>query len=151
MIELTTLYLIIVAILIIISAIFSCSETAITAISRAKINRMVNDGHKKAQIIEELLKKREQTIGSMLIGNNIVNILASVLATSVFIKFFGEAGLIYATIAMTVLVIVFAEILPKTIALKFTDHMALLLAPLISFLVKLFSPIEIVVAKISKT
>lgn len=150
MIETTSIYLIIVFFLIIISAIFSCSETAITAISRAKINRMVNDGNKKAEIIEGLLKKRERTIGSMLIGNNIVNILASVLATSVFLKFFGEAGLIYATIVMTSLVIVFAEILPKTIALKFTDQMALLFAPLISILVKFFSPLERLVARMSE-
>lgn len=144
----TTFYLIIVGILILISALFSCGETSITAASRAKIHRWKNEGKKRAKILEKLLKDREKVISSMLVGNNIVNILASVLTTSVLIKIFGEAGLIYATILMTVLVILFAEIAPKTFALKSPDNMGMFLAPLINILVKILYPITHVTQKI---
>lgn len=147
-IELIDFYIITIIILLILSAIFACSETMITAISRAKVHRQAQDGDKGAKKLEKLLKNRERVISSMLIGNNIVNILASVLATSIFIKIFGEAGLIYATISMTILVIIFAEIAPKTVALKATDKMATVLTPLISFLVIILSPLAAIAQKI---
>jgi len=140
--DINNLYIIFIVILVICSAIFACSETIITAVSRAKINRLINDGNKRAKKIEKVLKKREKGISAMLIGNNIVNILASVLATSVFLKFFGEAGILYATATMTVIVIIFAEIMPKTLALKMTNQLALLLAPLINIIVTIFLPVS---------
>ena len=133
--NLIELYIASIIFLLILSSIFACSETMITAISRAKINRLAQEGDTSAQKLKKLLKKREKVISAMLIGNNIVNILASVLATSIFLKMFGEAGLIYATISMTILVIIFAEIAPKTIALKATDKVASVLTPMISILV----------------
>jgi Mg2+/Co2+ transporter CorB len=125
----------------IISALFACSETSITAASRAKIHRLANEGNKRAKKLEKLLKSREKVISTMLIGNNAVNILASAIATSVLIELFGDAGLLYATVGMTIIVLLFAEIAPKTIALKAPDKIALFLAPLIDFLVKILMPV----------
>ena len=139
--DLTTIYLILVIVLMIISALFACSETLIIAVSRAKIHRMANEGSRRAKKLELLLKNREKVISAMLIGNNMVNILASALATSVLIKLFGEAGLLYATIGMTILVIVFAEITPKTFALKIPDKLAIFLSPMMYVLVKILLPI----------
>lgn len=145
--DLIELYIVAIVILLIFSAIFACSETMITAISRAKVNRLAKEGNKRAKMLKKLLKKREKVISSMLIGNNIVNILASVLATSIFLKIFGEAGLIYATIVMTILVIIFAEIAPKTLALKITDKISTPLAPIISVLVLILSPLASIAQK----
>jgi Mg2+/Co2+ transporter CorB len=143
----TTLYLILVIILMLISAIFATSETSITAASRPKVHRMINEGNKRAKKLEKLLKSREKVISTMLIGNNVVNIVASALATSVLIKLFGEAGVVYATIGMTILVVVFAEIMPKTFALKNPDKMAVFLAPLMEILVKIFLPFTHLIQK----
>lgn len=142
------IYLVVVIVLIVISGLFSCFETAVTAASRAKIHRLKRDGDKKAAILEELLQNREKVISTILLGNNTVNILASVIATSVFIRLFGNSGLVYATILMTSLVIVFAEVLPKTYAIKSPDSIALLFAPLVNFLVKIFFPITDTIQKI---
>ena len=139
--DLTTFYLFLVIFLMIISALFSCSETSITAASRAKIHRLANEGSKRAKKLEKLLKSREKVISTMLIGNNAVNILASAIATSALIELFGDAGLLYATVGMTIIVLLFAEIAPKTIALKSPDKIALFLAPLIDFLVKMLRPV----------
>ena len=139
--DLTTFYLFLVIFLMIISALFACSETSITAASRAKIHRLANEGNKRAKKLEKLLKSREKVISTMLIGNNAVNILASAIATSVLIELFGDAGLLYATVGMTIIVLLFAEIAPKTIALKAPDKIALFLAPLIDFLVKILMPV----------
>ncbi len=139
--DLTTFYLFLVIFLMIISALFACSETSITAASRAKIHRLANEGSKRAKKLEKLLKSREKVISTMLIGNNAVNILASAIATSVLIELFGDAGLLYATVGMTIIVLLFAEIAPKTIALKSPDKIALFLASLIDFLVKMLKPV----------
>lgn len=143
----TTLYLVLVITLMLISAIFAASETSITAASRPKVHRMMNEGNKRAKKLEKLLKIREKVISTMLIGNNVVNIVASTLATSVLIKLFGEAGVVYATIGMTILVVVFAEIMPKTFALKNPDKMAVFLAPLMEILVKIFLPFTHLIQK----
>jgi Mg2+/Co2+ transporter CorB len=139
--EITDLSLVAILILMGASALLSCSETSITAVSRAKISRMSSDGDKRAKRLEKLLKIRNKVISSMVVGNNIINIIASVLATSVFINIFGERGLLYATGVMTILVVVFAEIAPKSFALKNPDGLALFLAPLIDVMVKILFPL----------
>lgn len=144
----TQLHLISVLILIICSAIFSCFETAITATSKAKVHRLKNEGSKKAAALEELLKNREKVISAMLLGNNTVNILASAIATSMMIKLFGESGLLYATVVMTLMVLIFAEVMPKNYAMKSPETIALAFAPAIVILVKIFSPLIILVHKI---
>jgi Mg2+/Co2+ transporter CorB len=134
-------YLISVWLLIFLSSLLSCFETAITAASRAKIHRLKNEGNKKAGTLENLLLNRDKVIGTMLLCNNAVNILASVITTSGLIKLFGDVGLIYATISMTLVTIIFGEIAPKTIAIKAPDEIALFFAPIINFLVKILFPI----------
>ncbi len=146
--DIVTFYLISVVFLMVVSALFSCSETAITAASRARIHRISTEGSKRAKIIENLLKDREKVISSMLMANNAINILASVLATAAGLAIIGEAGLIYATIIMTILVVVFAEILPKALALKNPDKIAIFLAPFINLLVKMLFPFTHVTQKV---
>ena len=129
--------------LLLLSGFFSGSETALTAASRARIHHLARKGNKRAQAVSWLIDRREQLIGSILLGNNLVNILASALATSVLISIFGPAGVAYATAIMTVLVVIFAEILPKTYALRHADRVALSVAPIARGLVWLFSPVAI--------
>lgn len=135
-------------VLLILSAFFSGSETALTVASKARIQKLAKDGKKRAKIVHELIQERERLLGGILLGNNLVNILASALATSVMIAFFGEQGVAWATLVMTALVLIFAEVLPKTYAISKPDRMALAVAPAIRFVVKLFSPIVITIQKI---
>ena len=96
-----------------LSFVFAGSETALMAFSRARMLRLEKKGNRSAGIVNRLLETRERLIGALLLGNNAVNIAASSLATSLFLLWFGDVGVIYATIAMTVLVVVFAEVLPE--------------------------------------
>jgi Mg2+/Co2+ transporter CorB len=127
--------------LIIISAFFSGSETALTAASKARMHALEQDGNKRAHIVNALLSARERMIGALLLGNNLVNIAASALATSVFLSLFGEAGVVYATIVMTVIVVLFAEVLPKTWAINNPERFALAVSPVIRGLVYVLAPI----------
>ena len=112
-----------------LSAFFSGSETALTAASRPRMHQLERKGEYRAGIVNRLRDRRDRMIGAILLGNNLVNILASALATSLFIAAVGEAGVVYATVAMTVLVLVFGEILPKTYALRNAEGLALRLSP----------------------
>jgi Mg2+/Co2+ transporter CorB len=131
---------ILVFVLICFSSFFSLAETSLTTCSKAKIHRLAKDGNTKAATTERLLRKSESAISTILLCNNAVNILASAIATSVLIKIFGESGVIWATLIMTVLVLVFAEIAPKTYALKHPEKIILRVAPIILWLVRMFYP-----------
>jgi Mg2+/Co2+ transporter CorB len=141
MIENTNLLLgILVLVLILLSAFFSLAEIALTTCSRAKIHRLAKDGDTKAIRVEKLLHKSESAMSTILLCNNAINILASAIATGVLIKIFGESGIIYATIIMTILVLVFGEIAPKTYALKHAEPIILFSAGFVLWLVKFFYP-----------
>jgi Mg2+/Co2+ transporter CorB len=127
--------------LLVLSAFFSGSETALTAVSRARMLQLENQGDKQAGIVSKLIMFRERLIGALLLGNNLVNIFASALATSAFVKFFGEAGVAYATLVMTTLVLIFAEVMPKTWAIADTDRFARVVAPSVRIVVAIFGPI----------
>ena len=127
--------------LLILSGMFSGSETALTAASRPRMHLLERDGNEKAKMVSLLLKDKERMIGAILLGNNLVNILASALATSMLISIFGTNGVVYATIAMTLLVLIFGEIAPKTYAFYHADRVALAIAPIFRILVLLLSPI----------
>ena len=131
--------------LLLISAFFSSSETAITRVSDAKIHQKAEEGIKKAINTKNLLKDREKVIGALLLGNNAVNILASALTTSLFIAPFGDLGIFYATILMTILIFIFSEVLPKTYAIRKSEKLTLLAVPYISFFTKVLAPINIIV------
>jgi Mg2+/Co2+ transporter CorB len=132
---------IVIAVLLIVSAFFSMAETAMTAASRPRLHALARQGSRRARIVNEIRAQSERLIGTVLVGNNLVNILASALATSALIAVFGEVGVAYATAAMTVLVLVFAEILPKTYALNNPDRVAVVLAPALRPLIALLNPV----------
>jgi Mg2+/Co2+ transporter CorB len=127
--------------LLIVSAFFSGSETALTAASRARMHTLEEDGNKRARAVNRLLDMRERFIGAILLGNNLANIAASALATTLFLRLFGEAGVAYATLVMTALVVLFAEVLPKTYAIVNADRMALFVAPAVRALVAVLAPV----------
>lgn len=141
-------YFLLVLFLLFVSGLISCFETAITAASRAKIHRRAMEGNKRAKILENLLKNRESVVSVMLLANNAVNIAASAVTTKVVIDVLGEEWLVLATAILTIMIIVFVEILPKTIAIKFTDKVAMFFAPVINVLFKIFSPIMLIIQKI---
>ena len=128
-------------VLIVFSAFFSGSETALTAASRARMHHLSEEKNKRARIVLSLTEDRERLLGALLFGNNLVNILASALATSVFLALFGDAGVVYATLVMTALVLIFAEVLPKTYAITNTDRFALAVAPFVRVVIALFAPV----------
>ncbi|PCI41287.1 MAG: hypothetical protein COB46_03985 [Rhodospirillaceae bacterium] len=123
-----------ILVLLIISAFFSGSETALTAASKPLMHQLEKGGNSRAGLFNRLQIKQERMIGTILLGNNLVNILASALATSMMMSIFGEAGVVIATIAMTLLVLIFAEILPKTYAILHTNRAALAVTPIINVL-----------------
>ena len=135
------LTLTIIFVLLLLSAFFSGSETALTAASRPLMHQMESTGNGRAAIVNRLHQKTDRLIGAILLGNNLVNIGASALATSVLITMFGEAGVAYATLSMTLLVLIFAEILPKTYCFRNANTVALWIAPVINVLVSLLSPV----------
>ena len=132
-----------IGLLIVASAFFSSAETALTAASDARMRQLANKGDKRAKIVEKLRADREGLIGSILIGNNAVNVLGSALATSFAIALFGEGGLVWATIGMTVLLVVFAEVMPKTYAFTYADSYALRIAPVLQLVVRALSPLSV--------
>lgn len=130
-----------IAVLLVLSAFFSSSETALTAASRPRMHLLEAKGDKRAKLVNQLRSDQDNMIGTILLGNNLVNILASALATSVLISLFGETGVVYATIGMTLLVLIFGEILPKTYAFRHSDKLALTIAPTFLLLVRLLGPV----------
>ena len=130
-----------ILVLLVLSAFFSGSETALTGASLPRMHELARQGNRRAILVLALYEQRERLIGAILLGNNLANILATTLATTAFIYLFGEAGVIYATVAMTSLVLVFAEVAPKVYALANADRMALGVAPVIRGIVFLFAPV----------
>jgi len=136
--------------LLVFSSFFSSSETALTAASRVRMHAAEKDGDKRANIVQRLMNMRERLLGGILLGNNLVNILASVLTTTLFTNMFGASAtaLALATVVMTALILIFAEVLPKTYAISQPDKWALVVARPINLIVKLLSPIVSVVQMI---
>jgi Mg2+/Co2+ transporter CorB len=127
--------------LLVLSAFFSGSETALTAASRGKLRAQADRGSKGAERALRMTEDSERLIGSVLLGNNVVNILAASLATALFTRLFGESGVALATLVMTLLVLIFAEVLPKTYAITNAEKTAARVSPVIAVVIFLFSPI----------
>ncbi|MEE2691368.1 MAG: HlyC/CorC family transporter [Pseudomonadota bacterium] len=127
--------------LLAMSALFSGSETALTTTSRARMHMLEQDGDRRAARVNRLISDRERLIGAILLGNNLVNILATSLTTSLFLKLFNAGGVVWATVAMTALVVVFSEVAPKTAAIARPDGFAMFVAPLMRWIVFVFAPI----------
>lgn len=130
----------IVIVCLLLSAFFSASETALTASSRAAMARLEKHGNRRALIVNQLLASRERLLGTILFSSNAVNIAASSLATGVLLSWFGDVGVIYAIVIMTIVVVVFSEIIPKTAAFNAPDRGALLVARPMQFVVRLVGP-----------
>ena len=139
----------IVIILIGLSAFFSSSETAFMSVNRIKILHLAEKGDKRAKIIHEELACPERFITTILIGNNIVNVAASVMVTVVVLRFFGNAGIAIATGVMTVVILVFGEIVPKTFAARHANSYSLRIARLLFFLTKVLYPVIFVFTQIT--
>jgi Mg2+/Co2+ transporter CorB len=134
-----------ILVLLLLSAFFSGSETSLTAASRPRMHTLEQQGDHRAQLVNRLFDTKERLIGVILLGNNLVNIMASALATSLLIGWFGEAGVAYATLLMTLLVLIFAEVLPKTFAIHNADRLALAVAPVMRPIVAVFGPATLAV------
>ncbi len=136
---------------ILLSAFFAGSETALTAASRARMHALEKAGDKRAAAVLRLLGARDRLIGAMLLGNTLSNIGSSAVATSLLVTLAGERGAIYATGIMTALLLIFAEVMPKTIAITYPDQMSLIVARPVAFFVAVFGPLLIAVEAIVGT
>jgi Mg2+/Co2+ transporter CorB len=133
----------IIALFVVLSAFFAASETALTAASRARMHALEKNGDKRAALVNTLFARRERLIGTTLLGNTLVNIGASAFTTSLLVEFAGDRGALYATGIMTAILFVFAEVLPKTVAINYPDRTSLLIARAMSFFVSVFKPVLI--------
>ena len=131
----------VIVICLVLSFFFSGSETALTGFSRARMLQLEKNGNARARVVNRLIETRERMIGAILAGNNVANIAASALTTGLLYAWFGDVGVLYATAIMTVVIVVFIEVLPKTVAINAPDRIALLVARPILWLVRLMGPI----------
>ena len=123
------------------SAFFAGAETALTAASRARMHALESDGNLRAKLVNKLRETKEKLIGGLLLGNTLSHVAASALTTSVLIKIFGASGVVYATIFVSTMLLIFGEVVPKTYAMIHADRMSLFIAPVIDFFLKIFSPV----------
>ena len=130
-----------IAVLLVLSAFFNASETALTAASRARMHALEHEGHSRARLVNRLLRQPEKMIGAVLLGNTLVDILAASLASVLAVIMIGPAGIAYATAIMTLLIVIFAAVLPKTYALAFSDRVALFVAPIMRVVIVLLNPL----------
>ena len=130
---------------LIASAFFSGAETALTATSRARLTEIERRGSRRASMALELTKSRERLIGTLLLGNNIAIIGSSAIATTLLVEVFGDSGAVIASGIMTIVILIFGEVMPKTYAIAYPDKVAIAVAPIVRVLVAIFGPIVIAV------
>jgi len=141
--------LILLVVLLGFSAFFSGSETALMAISRLRLRHLAETKPRRAGIVERLLKKPEKLIGAILLGNNLVNVAMSAIATAIAISFWGERGIAYVTVVLTLVILIFAEITPKVYAKYFNERISLITAPVLSVIMAILNPVVVAVTYIS--
>jgi len=129
-----------ILLLLLLSAFFNGSETALTAASRARMHALEVEGNHRAALVNRLLRSPEKLIGAVLLGNTMVDVLAAALASSLAVALVGEIGIVYATVVMTTLIVIFSAVLPKTYALAWADRTALFVAPIMRALIWMLSP-----------
>lgn len=137
--------------LMLASAFFSSSETALTAASPARMMAAEKDGNRKAKMVNSILAQKERMIGALLLGNTLTNIMASALTTSLFISLWGDIGVLIATVLMTVFILVFCEVMPKTYAIHNADKLAMLMARPVKLIIFILSPLVDCIATIVRT
>src|SRR5579875_498736 len=123
------------------AAFFAGAETALTAASRARLQALESSGDSRAALTNRLVANKGRLISAMLLGGQLVTIASSAYTTSVFVDAFGQGGVLEATAVMTVLIVVFGEVLPKTVAIAYPDRVALVIAPVVAFFVTVFGPV----------
>ncbi len=136
--------------LIFVSAFFSGSETGLTTASRARLSELERRGNKRAKAVLKLTSMPERLIGSLLLGNTLANITASAVATAALVKVFGDSGAVIASVALTVIILIFAEVMPKTYAIAYPERVALAVAPIMRLIAAVLGPIVMTVEYIVK-
>lgn len=139
-----------IGVLMLFSGFFSSSETALMASSKPKLHTYEKQGKKAAKRVSRMLHDPETLLATLLLGNNLVNIAASALATKVMLDMFGAAGLAYATLGMTFLVLIFAEVLPKTLAARYPEALAMFFSLPLVFLIKTLYPFTKLIGYITR-
>ncbi|KAF7786688.1 hypothetical protein PRUB_a1325 [Pseudoalteromonas rubra] len=141
----TSALFIILGVLVLLSGYFSSSETGIMSINRYRLRHLVKEKHKSAQRVDELLKRPDRLIGLILIGNNLVNIAASAVATVLGMRLLGDAGIVVATFALTLVILIFAEVTPKTLAALYPEKIAFPSSVILKILLKILFPVVVTV------
>jgi CBS domain containing-hemolysin-like protein len=142
---------IVLVVLIALSAVFSSAETAFLSTNKIRLRNLQEDGEKKAGLVLDLLENQNRLISTLLVGNNIVNISASALATKMATDYFGDAGVGIATGIMTLLVLVFGEVIPKNLAAAHAEGWAMFVAPFIKLVSVVLTPLVFLLTKLSDT
>ncbi len=140
----TSTYIIIMAVLILLSAYFSATETAFSSLNKTRIKTLAEKGNRKAKLACKLSDQYDKLISTILVGNNIVNIATASIGTVIFVKIYGDMGATISTIVITVLVLIFGEITPKSIAKDCPEKFAMFSAPIIHLLIWLLTPVNFV-------
>lgn len=129
-----------ILVLVALSAFFNGSETALTAASRARLHALEEDGNVRAKLVNSLLSTPERMIGTVLLGNTLVDVLAAAMASNLAVQLYGDVGVAYATVIMTLVIVVFGAVLPKTYAFAYADKGSLLVAPIMRVLIFVLTP-----------
>jgi len=141
--------LVLLVVLLVLSAFFSGSETALMAISRLRLRHLAETKPRRAGIVERILKKPERLIGTILLGNNLVNVAMSAIATALAISFWGERGIAYVAVILTLVILIFAEITPKVYAKYFNERISFIIAPILNVIMSILNPVVVAVTYIS--
>ena len=143
-----------IVLLLVLSAFFNASETSLTACSKARMHSLAEEGNAKAKLVNKLMSRPERLLGAVLLGNTLVDVLAAALASSLAITLVGDVGVVYATGVLTILIVIFSAVLPKSYALAWADGTALRLAPIMRAVIWLLTPltasVQVIVAVLLK-
>lgn len=140
----------IIALLIMMSAFFSATEIAFSSLNQIKLKNMIQNGNKRAEHTLRLAEDFDRILTTILVGNNIVNILSASLATVIFVSYWGDLGVTLSTAVMTILVLIFGEIAPKSIAKKIPEKFAMTMTPMLQFFIWILYPLAIIFSGIQK-
>jgi len=141
--------LILLVVLLGFSAFFSGSETALMAISKLRLRHLAEKKPRRVGMVERILKKPEKLIGTILLGNNLVNVAMSAIATAIAISIWGERGIVYVTVVLTIVILIFAEITPKVYAKYFNERISFITAPILNVIMSMLNPVVVAVTYIS--
>src|SRR4030042_2325471 len=133
--------LILIVVLLGCSAFFSGAETALMAVNRIRLRQIAKKHFRSVKIVEGVLERPERLIGTILLGNNLANVAMSAIATAIALSLWGDAGIIYVTIGLTVIILIFAEITPKVYARYHSERISLITAPILKLIMTVFLPV----------